>query len=573
WRCYTPRHMVWPSLRTFLRVPENLTGKGIRIALVDGSFASHPDVASNGTRQTFLVNIAAPSPSPALLEATPSPEWFKGGEHGTWAAAAAAGSGALSGGVYAGLAPEADFVLVAGWVPHRPHRPGATAVQDRVASLEWVRRHWREYGIRAVLTSHAEQESALLPWQTEPQRRVAEALAAEGVLVVAGTGNVLDVICHVGVAAAPSTLAVGGVVLPEQAGLECIDVDHAVAYHGSRGTTFEGKWVPEVLAPAENVVLPYLTDGPVRDHFYADSDAPILPRGYARTEGASFSGPVVLGAAACVWQAHPAWTAGQVAAALVRTAIHQPHWAALRAGLLSVAAAVEAAPDLASAQEKNGSEMPFARWQAWRRQPVATRLASVRGSDPKRAVEAFLSFLPDEAPPDVLDVARGVAADGAASAEGRRRTAALCVLATQPAALTSPLLASRLDDPDAHVRAAAIHALGRRPDLWHELVAPFRGAVNDPHPDVRHRALLLAAKRRDPQLVPALVAGLDEDVRLGTANLAARCTALTAATGVRFPEEPTWVVGECRYTERRRQARAQVAASWQTWFADHPAAV
>ena len=112
------------------------------------------------------------------------------------------GSGALSDGRYAGVAPEADLFLVAGW---RPGRPGATSQADRVASLEWVLRNWREHGIRAVLASTgADARSELLPWQADAQRRVAEALAAEGVLVVAGTGNMVDRTALVSLATAPS---------------------------------------------------------------------------------------------------------------------------------------------------------------------------------------------------------------------------------------------------------------------------------------------------------------------------------------------------------------------------------
>ena len=45
--------MVWPTLRECLRLPEALTGRGVGIALVDGSFAAHPDVSSDGRRRTL----------------------------------------------------------------------------------------------------------------------------------------------------------------------------------------------------------------------------------------------------------------------------------------------------------------------------------------------------------------------------------------------------------------------------------------------------------------------------------------------------------------------------------------
>jgi hypothetical protein len=68
-----------------------------------------------------------------------------------------------------------------------------------------------------------------------------------------GTGNTPDCVAQVIQAAAPSVLAVGGVVVPADGVWE-----DAAPYHGCRGTTFEGKWTPDVLAPAENLVLPSL---------------------------------------------------------------------------------------------------------------------------------------------------------------------------------------------------------------------------------------------------------------------------------------------------------------------------
>ena len=43
-------------------------------------------------------------------------------------------------------------------------------------------------------------------------------------------------------------------------------------YQGCRGTTFEGKWVPDVLAPAQNVVLPHRNDEEIETHYYGNMD-------------------------------------------------------------------------------------------------------------------------------------------------------------------------------------------------------------------------------------------------------------------------------------------------------------
>ena len=104
-------------------------------------------------------------------------------------------------------------------------------------------------------------------------------------------------------------LSVGGVAIPQDGGPH-----RARMYQGCRGTTFEGKWIPDILAPAENVVLPHRNDEEIENHFYAKIDD--IPFRYARTSGTSFSGPALLGAAACLWQAHPGWTAREMKSAL-----------------------------------------------------------------------------------------------------------------------------------------------------------------------------------------------------------------------------------------------------------------
>ena len=128
------------------------------------------------------------------------------------------------------------------------------------------------------------RDSSLLPWQMEPIRILCEELAAEGVLVISGTGNAPDQTAAVTQAAAPSVLSVGGIAIPQNG-----DLSRAEIYPGCRGMTYENKWIPEILAPAENIVLPQKTDEEIENHLYAKMDN--LPGRYARTNGTSFSGP------------------------------------------------------------------------------------------------------------------------------------------------------------------------------------------------------------------------------------------------------------------------------------------
>lgn len=128
-----------------------------------------------------------------------------------------------------------------------------------------------------------------------------EELAAEGLLVVVALGNAKELTCS-GPASSPTVLSVGGVTLPQ-------NQNAIIQYHGCQGVTFEGKRIPDILAPAENVVLPYpfQSTDEYQKHYTASLDH--LPSGYARIEGTSYAAPIVLGCAACISQANPEWTA------------------------------------------------------------------------------------------------------------------------------------------------------------------------------------------------------------------------------------------------------------------------
>ena len=82
---------MWPSLREFLRVPRELTGKNVRIAVIDGEFPHHPDISTDDRRTTYLVpGLSDPDAQPEVFEAVPGP--WKGGWHALCAAAPATAS-------------------------------------------------------------------------------------------------------------------------------------------------------------------------------------------------------------------------------------------------------------------------------------------------------------------------------------------------------------------------------------------------------------------------------------------------------------------------------------------------
>jgi len=208
--------------------------------------------------------------------------------------------------------------------------------------------------------------------------------------------------------------------------------------------------------------------------------------------------------------------------------------------------------------------LPYGRYVAWRDRGASARIAAARADETGGGVEALLSFLPDQ-------VTDGVAA-ACAELVGRGspwlRAAALCVLAARPEHVRAELLAPHLADANAHVRAAALQAVRRAPQVW-ELLTPHVGRrLADVNPDVCQAAAALAREMRATGLVPALIDGLAEDVRRRRpACFAARTRALEHLTGEVFRPQPEWRVGEPIFDDGWWLGRECVAASWGAWLA------
>lgn len=544
---------MWPSLRDFLRVPGELTGKNVRIAVIDGEFPNHPDISTNERRTSYLVRgMSEPETSPEIFQAEPGP--WSGGWHALCAAAAAGGSGAESQEIYKGVAPEADLFLVALY----SREPGYDIEKARIKALEWVLHNWRKYEIRGVLSaSKSRIGSGLFPWQTDPRRILCEELASEGVLVVSGSGNRPDETTGIAEAAAPSVLSVGGVAIPQDG-----DPYRAKMYQGCRGTTFEGKWVPDILAPAENVVLPHRNDEEIENNFYAKIDD--IPFRYARTDGTSFSGPALLGAAACLWQAHPGWTAREMKSALISSSLKRPEWLDLRAGLVSVSGAMaNGAPETAHGHVTS----PYQNRSFWRKSSLEHRLDGLKGNNPDEVKDVILSFVDDDLPHQAISLI----CRQTKHPVDRVRAAALCALADgPPSQVDSDYIMSAFRDSSPIVRMAGVYLLRGRSDLWSECRASLSGLFDDTSLDVRIESLHLARGMAYPDFAEGIVAGLEEDARMGrVANFAARRDALEAITGQQLPLKPPYIPSQPSQDDSLRVARVDQAHRWEDWLSEN----
>ncbi len=333
---------VWPldaeaaygALPTPLRLHADprFTGRGVLVALVDAAFYPHPDLVRARNRIRLWADAGEGGIEWRRFGPDDRPRW-RGSHaqqpaqwHGLMTSVALAGDGALSHGLYRGLAPEADLALVQ--VRDRRGRIGNEAVAralrfllDRVVPL----------GLRVVNLSLG--GDPVQPLAGNPVDAAVAALVRAGVTVVVAAGN--DGVRRlVPPGTAPEALTIGGL---DDSGLW--SDDERALWHSNYGQTAQGAHKPELVAPSLRVVAPILPDSDLAREALelfarrARSDGSVEARlqecklvtpHYQHVEGTSFAAPIVAGIVACMLEARPELRPAEVRAALIAAATPVP---------------------------------------------------------------------------------------------------------------------------------------------------------------------------------------------------------------------------------------------------------
>ena len=229
------RYAVIPTAEK-LNADSRLTGKGVRIAFLDSGFYPHPDFAD---RVVAYHDISGEEKS---FQSIVEPRGFHW--HGTQTVAACAGSGALSDGVYRGLAPAAELVLV------KVSERGAISDESIEKGLLWVLQNRAKYDIRVLNMSLGGDMDAR--FAESRINALAEELIVQGVAVTVAAGNSAGSPV-IPPANSPSVITVGGYSDENQFAAEKFEL-----YHSNFGATRDGIIKPEIIAPAMNVAAPIL---------------------------------------------------------------------------------------------------------------------------------------------------------------------------------------------------------------------------------------------------------------------------------------------------------------------------
>ena len=331
-----------------LDAPDEFRGRGVTIAFLDAGFYAHPDLARPRNRILKYVNLVE-RVKPTDLTTPQASSW-----HGMMTSVVATGNGFLSGGLYRGIASEANVVLVKVGMSSRVRH------QDIERGIRWVIRHRKEFNIRIInISAGGDYEASYL---TDELSQAAEDATRAGLLVIAAAGNSGHLRDHpvLPPASAPSVIAVGG--LDDRNNFDLSD-NHM--YRSSYGPTIDGLQKPEIIAPGIWIAAPILPGTPtaeqavllselenaadsemleiIKRHPGADEDldhatelAPYLLRQvvwikirdnnvisghYKHVDGTSFAAPIVSSIAAQILEADPELRPHEVKLALIKTAV------------------------------------------------------------------------------------------------------------------------------------------------------------------------------------------------------------------------------------------------------------
>jgi serine protease AprX len=339
-------------LPTWLRLgaDERFTGRGVCMAFLDSGFYQHPDLTTPASRILAYHNIV-PRGTGTLQSVDPA-SW-----HGMMTSVVAAGNGALSGGFFRGLAPDANVVLV------KVSKSGHIPEKNIERGLKWVIENRERFGIRVVnISAGGDREQSYLD---NDLCRTVERAVRSGLVVVCAVGNAGMEPGHpvLPPASSPSSIAVGG--LDDR---NSLDRARRGMYRSSYGPTFDGLQKPEVIAPGIWIPAPILPHTPtaaeaelyatldraavgelrplIENHRGVDRDlddardlpiyllrqlvsvklheADVISEHYKFVDGTSFAAPVVSSTVACMIEANPALTPQQVKRILIDTAERLP---------------------------------------------------------------------------------------------------------------------------------------------------------------------------------------------------------------------------------------------------------
>ena len=299
-----------------MRADPRFTGRGVTIAVVNAGFYPHPDLTLPTNRIRAMVDAGAGHTMVETFQSNEQPRW-RGWDtddatrwHGLMTTSAAAGNGFASRGLYRGIAPDAELVLI------RARDADGRVSSDSIArAVSWLIENHARFDIRIASISLGGDATTMLE-SNVVDTAVAE-LVARGVVVIVAAGNDGERNI-VPPATAAAAITVGG--LDDR---NVFDTRDREVWHSSFGLSWMGREKPEIVAPSVWVAAPVLPmtevsreaselfdrraagDASSEDRI---AELKLITPHYQHVDGTSFAAPIVAGTVACMIEANPLLT-------------------------------------------------------------------------------------------------------------------------------------------------------------------------------------------------------------------------------------------------------------------------
>ncbi len=309
---------------------QGANGQGVTVAVLDTGIDASPDLAGRIMSVTNPVTGVQPCEN---LSGEASCRDNYG--HGTFMAGIIAGNGSVSGGTYAGIAPQAHLVSI-----KVGSADGSADISNILAGIQWAVSFRAQYNIKVLNLSLGTDSTQ--SWKVDPLNYAVERAWAAGITVVVAASNRGPNPSTISKPADdPWVITVGAV---DDLGTTTVSDDLSPDFSG-RGPSAQGLAKPDLAAPGAHIVSLRAPGSSIDNQFPQRIDS-----AYHQGSGTSMSTAVVSGVAALVLSTHPAMTPNRLKYSLTSTtqpaASTDP--AAVGSGVVNAFHALTAPPGVAN---------------------------------------------------------------------------------------------------------------------------------------------------------------------------------------------------------------------------------
>lgn len=258
----------------------NIRGRGINVAVVDTGIYPHNDLRKSIIYFHDFVN----------KKNMP----YDDNSHGTHVSGIIAGNGAMSRGMYRGMAPDAGIIAL-----KVLNSSGCGDARTIIKGLEWIMDNYSLYNIRIVNISIGTEASSCDD-ELSSLIKAVDSLWDMGITVITSAGNngpEYHTITTPGISRKVITVGTSDIMIhTDTSGKKHIT-------YSSKGPTLCDVQKPDIIAPGNNIVSCFTKQG-----------------GYTSKSGTSMSTPIVSGAAALVMSYNPSISNNEFKELLCRSA-------------------------------------------------------------------------------------------------------------------------------------------------------------------------------------------------------------------------------------------------------------